>query len=104
MTGYKGKSNKELKEHATMIFNLVNRVKEIVEQQEDAYYTSWRILNAVKMVVQDNKNSFDELDDYDDRIQAILDSLDSVDKVNQGEEGFADDLDSNNWDFIREKK
>lgn len=104
LTGYKGKSNKELKEHATMIFNLVNRVKEIVEQQEDAYYTSWRILNAVKMVVQDNKNSFDELDDYDDRIQAILDSLDSVDKVNQGEEGFADDLDSNNWDFIREKK
>lgn len=104
LTGFKGKSNNELKEYASMFFNLVNRVKEIVEQQEDTYYTSWRILNAVKMVVQDNKDALNEVDDIGDTIQTILDSLDSVDKVNQGEEGFADDLDSNNWDFIREKK
>lgn len=101
--GYEGVSNRELQQYAKQFFNIVKLVKSQLGAEEQRWFSSYRLLNAVKAELKNLHGAIDSTLPLEQTLDNIIERLMKVDRVNQGEEGFNSQFDSDNWEFLKKE-
>ena len=101
--GYEGVSNRELQQYAKQFFNIVKLVKSQLGAEEQRWFSSYRLLNAVKAELKNLHGAIDSTLPLEQTLDNIIERLMKVDRVNQGEEGFSSQFDSDNWEFLKKE-